>query len=302
MPSLPLVKWAPAPASFRSDNCVLVARSRRHSVQDFPGPLSIKTVNSGRVAWRISHRNVWVDESTFLILNDREPYSMDIDAAEPVSTCCIFFKSGFVENVFRDLAASDDRCLQNPAPDGTDLLFLNRLQPRTASLNSLVKQLCASLSHESSQIYLEECYLRLAAELVLQAEETRKQICDLPAARYSTRLELLRRVSRGRDYLHASTESTATLADAARAAAMSPFHFQRTFKTAFRRSPSKYMAELRFTRAANLLQSGASVTESALSTGFSSTASFSTAFRQWFGLPPSRYAAEFRKKSNATRS
>ena len=299
MHSLPQVRWAPVSAPLGSENCVLVAQSRRHSVREYPGPLSIKTVTRGRVAWRTGRRDIWVDESTFLILNNGEPYSMEIDAVEPVSTCCVFFKAGFVENVLRDLSASDERCLEDPSSHTNEVLFLNRLHPRTAALNGWIAAVRNGFTRDTPHIRLEECYLGLAAELAVQSSELRKQLCAISAVRASTRYELLERVSRGRDYLHACPEGTATLADAARAAAMSPFHFQRTFKTAFGVSPSRYVMGLRFTRAASLLRSGMSVTDAALSVGFGSSASFSTAFRQWFGIAPSKYAAQFRKTSKA---
>ena len=298
MPALPQVKWTPA-APLGSENCVLAARSRRHSVREFPGPLSIKTVTSGRVAWRIGRRDVWVDESTVLILNDGEPYSMEIDTAEPVATCCVFFKRGFVENVLRDVSASDERCLEEPEPRATEFLFLNRLRTRTAEMDSWIAAVRRCMMGEGAGVRLEECYLGLAAELAVHAGEVRKQLSRIAAAKASTRIELLERVSRGREYLHACPDGTATLADAARAAAMSPFHFQRTFKRAFGVSPSRYVAGLRFTRAGRLLQAGTSVTEAALAVGFGSTASFSVAFRAWSGMTPSQYAGRFRKKSKA---
>src|SRR4051812_44000504 len=80
-------------------NAVLSARARRHSVTDFPGPLSIKSVTIGRVAWKTSGRELLVDRDSFLVLNHGEPYSMHIDAREPVSTLCVFFAPGFVESV-----------------------------------------------------------------------------------------------------------------------------------------------------------------------------------------------------------
>ncbi|WP_109489478.1 AraC family transcriptional regulator [Occallatibacter savannae] len=301
MPALPQVRWAPAAAPLGSENCVLAAQSRRHSVRDFPGPLSIKTVTRGRVAWRIDRRDIWVDESTFLILNDGEPYSMEIDAAEPVSTCCIFFKPGFVQNVLRDLYATDDQCLEDPTQE-RELLFPNRLHSRTATFNAWIASIRTNLIRGTSAIRREECYLGLASELAAHSKEIRKQLSAISAAKAATRFELLQRVSRGREYLHACPEGTATLAGAAKAAAMSPFHFQRTFKTAFGMSPSRYVAGLRFSRAASLLRAGTSVTESALAVGFGSTASFSTAFRRWSGVTPSTYAAQLRKMSKAPRA
>ena len=297
--ALPQVKWAPVNAPLGSENCVLAAQSGRHSVRDYPGPLSIKTVTRGRVAWKIGRRDVWVDESTFLVLNDGEPYSMEIDTVEPVSTCCVFFRAGFVENVFRDLCRPDEHCLDDPEPHTTEVLFLNRLHIRTPALDGWMAGARNCLMRVSSQLRLEECYLGLAAELAVHSREMRKQLCAIPAVKPSTRSELLERVSRGREYLHACPGGTATLAGAARAPAMSPFHFQRTFKAALGMSPSRYVLGLRFTRAAQLLRAGTSITDAALSVGFSSSASFSTGFRQWSGMAPSKYAAQFRKISNA---
>jgi hypothetical protein len=129
-----MARWEPAPAALGKDNCVLVARSRRHLVHEFPGPLSIKTVTRGRVAWRIDRQNIWVDPSTFLLLNDQQPYSMAVDAPEPVSTCCVFFRRGFVEGVFGELAVSEERRLDEPGEATRDLLFLSRLRPRSEQL------------------------------------------------------------------------------------------------------------------------------------------------------------------------
>ena len=69
-----------------SVNSVLRARARRHEVRDFPWPLSIKSVVEGTVRWQTGGREIAVDERSFLVLNDGEPYSMHIDAVKPVAT------------------------------------------------------------------------------------------------------------------------------------------------------------------------------------------------------------------------
>src|SRR5258708_5565639 len=88
-------------------NAILCASARRHSVTDYPGPLSIKSVTSGMVAWKTGGRELLVDRDWFLVRNDGEPYSMNIDAREPVSTPCVFFAPGFVESVCGSLAGDD---------------------------------------------------------------------------------------------------------------------------------------------------------------------------------------------------
>src|SRR5271165_1375986 len=86
-------------AQLHSANAVLRARSRTHFVKDFPGPLSIKSVTEGTVAWKCAGRERLVDRDSFLVLNADEPYSMAIDSRTPVSTLCVFFQNGFVESV-----------------------------------------------------------------------------------------------------------------------------------------------------------------------------------------------------------
>jgi hypothetical protein len=66
-------------------------------VENYAGPLSIKTVLTGRVAWIIAGRELVVDQSSFLIVSAGENYSMNIASAKPVETCCVFFAPEFVE-------------------------------------------------------------------------------------------------------------------------------------------------------------------------------------------------------------
>ncbi len=87
----------PIGSDFGTDNLVLHARATHHQVENFAGPLSIKTVIAGQVEWTIPGRRLLVDPSSFLVLSAGEKYSMNIAAAKPVETCCIFFSPGFVE-------------------------------------------------------------------------------------------------------------------------------------------------------------------------------------------------------------
>src|SRR5687768_12121628 len=77
----------PNGAQFGVDNLVLHARATRHTVTEFPGPLSIKSVIKGQVAWIVDGRNLVVDSRSFLVLNDGQKYSMDLDALQPMETC-----------------------------------------------------------------------------------------------------------------------------------------------------------------------------------------------------------------------
>jgi AraC-like DNA-binding protein len=81
----------------------------------------------------------------------------------------------------------------------------------------------------------------------------------------------------------------------ARAAHASTAHFSRSFKRAFGETPHQYLLRRRIERAKELLRGTAlSVSEVSLAVGFRSLGSFSTAFRELVGEPPSDYAGRWR--------
>lgn len=84
-------------------NAVITGRGRSYHVHDFEGSLSIKTVVSGAAVWRADGQRFPVNENCWLVLNDRQRYSMEIESREPTTTFCLFFKRGFVEDIWRTL-------------------------------------------------------------------------------------------------------------------------------------------------------------------------------------------------------
>jgi len=261
------------------EHFVLRARGRRHHVSDFAGPLSIKTVLDGRVGWKTGGREVLVDECSFLVLNDGEPYSMEIDVRVPVRTCCVFFRHGFVEQVFRSMVSSE-----LDVGDGS-IPFLSRLHLRDERV--MPRMLAIAANGDAASLWLDEQYLLLARDLVLLYEETQRQMRRLPAVRAGTRCEIFKRVDLAREFMHAYSGSTLRLDQIAGAACLSTYHFQRMFSIAVGESPHAYLTKLRLDRACFLLRKGFPVTQVCGLVGFESPGSFSTLFRRKFGVAPS---------------
>ena len=104
---------------------MLQARATRHKVEGYAGPLSIKTVIRGEVAWIVGGRELVVDPSSFLILSAGETYSMNIAALRPVETCCVFFAPGFVERIALDAMSPLDAALTDPERTSPALPYLS---------------------------------------------------------------------------------------------------------------------------------------------------------------------------------
>jgi AraC family transcriptional regulator len=81
-----------------------------------------------------------------------------------------------------------------------------------------------------------------------------------------------------------------SLAELARRAGLSPYHFLRTFKRVAGVTPHQWLLRARLREAARRLGAGRQpVTEIALDVGFEDLSNFMRAFRAEFGTSPRRY-------------
>jgi AraC-like DNA-binding protein len=110
----------------------------------------------------------------------------------------------------------------------------------------------------------------------------------MPTARLDR--DILHRLGNVRDRLADSLEAPPSLADAARQAYLSPFHFHRLFVRAYGQTPHEFLTARRIDEAKRLLaQSNLSVTEICFNLGYQSLGSFSEKFRRVVGCTPTDY-------------
>jgi AraC family transcriptional regulator len=274
-----------------SENAIVRGVQNRYFVPEFEGCLSVKTVARGSALWRAGNRSFQVDEDRYLILNDRQSYTLSIDSTWKVETFCLFFERGYVEDVFRSSTMPEAALLDTPEsrPEGGPM-FVERLETAASPVHRAIARLRAEVAAGIGRIELEAGFRRAAEAMVWDHETARSAIAKVPALRASTRQELYRRLLRGRDFLLGSLTSAVRLKDAASEACMSPYHFHRAFTRAFGETPHAYVTRLRLERAAALLKRGdVSVTEICLDGGFESPTSFSALFRKRFGVSPREF-------------
>lgn len=107
--------------------------------------------------------------------------------------------------------------------------------------------------------------------------------------------DTFRRLCRARDLLASEYQSRVLLQQAAREACLSDFHFHRLFRSTFGETPHDFITRLRLERARQLLASSRAVTDVCFDIGYESLGSFSTKFRNHFGLSPAAFQRETRR-------
>jgi AraC-like DNA-binding protein len=260
-----------------------------------PGlPLSLKSMSNGRALYKVDRAEFSVDDGGYLILNNRQPYSIEIASPTRVETFVLWFPDGWAEEVSRGLTLAADRLLSDPASVGESASFFECYTRHDQTVSPKLRALREAFKNSEiiDDDWLEEKLRELLAAMLQRQDFVKRATEKLPAARASTREELWRRVNRARDFLHAHLNSPIRLSEVAAAACLSPFHLLRTFQAAFHQTPHHYLSECRLERAKFLLEKTAiPVTQICLDCGFSSLGSFSALFRKRCGMSPRTWRA-----------
>lgn len=270
------------PVTALGSACAIVHGSARwYEVRGVRAPLSLKTVVRGTAEWVTDAGRFELTPGMLLVVNDGEEYSIGIDALQAVETFCVFFATGFVEDAWHSATCSSEALLDRAR--AAPVTFRERLHFRGDLLDGMV----AAYARGRSGAGLDELMYNLAARVVRASCDVDVRAASLPALRAATRAELARRIGAGIELMHAMLDRPLTIAEIARHACLSPFHFHRLFTAFTGQTPHRYLRRLRLERARALLRSGGrSVTEVARACGFESPTSFSTAFGRQFGAPP----------------
>lgn len=109
------------------------------------------------------------------------------------------------------------------------------------------------------------------------------------------------RLARARDMLREVHGRRVSIDEAAKEAALSPYHFIRRFKAVFGQTPHQALIDARLERARYLLIVGdLSVTQICVEVGFSSLGTFSDLFSRRVGVSPSAYRQQIRSMTQVT--
>lgn len=280
----------PDVTTFGLQNAILSGTSRRYCVSDFAGPLSLKATLQGVSTWKVDGRQFRVSESTYLLINKGQPYTIAYDEPADVTTFVLLFKNGYLEQVASSLIAGPTALLDDPfraTPIEAPLRLHSGPSNVLAALHDFANELGrASMSPEIWELRFQS----LAVTLLREMTSTTPDSSDIAAVKASTRAELLRRVLIGRDFLISMSNTPVTVEDAAGVACLSRFHFHRVFAQAFGIPPHVFLHNVRLQRAANLLRdTDEPISDIVARVGLRSATSFSGAFRRKYKQTPDAF-------------
>jgi AraC family transcriptional regulator len=160
-------------------------------------------------------------------------------------------------------------------------------------IEQIVLSILSEMTNETAagRMYVETASLVLAARLIHGYCDSGSCTFTAPVAH---RLDHVR-LRRVLDYISANVADELTLAELARVACLSTFHFARMFKLAIGVSPHRYVSRLRLENAMAEVASGRlPLAQIALNAHFSTQTSFTRAFLRATGMTPGEYRRRLR--------
>jgi AraC-like DNA-binding protein len=235
--------------------------------------VAIALVAVGMFQYRSPVGQELMTPGSFLLGSAGEPFecSHQHDAGD---RCLAFrFRPDYFERIAADAGARSD-------------FRVGRLPP-VRDLSPLVAQACAGLA-QSTTVPWAEVVVRLAARVVRLAGHLRTGRRNLP-------LNAVTRVTRIIRVIESQPHAPLTLSSLAQAAALSPYHFLRTFEYVTGITPHQYILRVRLRSAAIRLATEATkIIQIAFDCGFGDIANFNRAFRAEFGVTPTTYRKNIR--------
>jgi AraC-like DNA-binding protein len=214
----------------------------------------------------------------FLLLgNPGQSYEVSHEHAG--GDCCLVFQ--FDEAILAEVAAEHRRARQH-----SRRYFARSVLPPLPRVTALRHVLEQRLSLGGPTLELEELAIANAAYAMSTAAEGAARPSRAPEVSPRTRDSVYRTL----DWLERSTADDVHLADVARVAELSPYHFLRVFKHEIGVTPYRYLVRARIRRAVNLLiTTRQSVTTIAYDVGFGDLSNFVNTFRREVGSSPTQF-------------
>ena len=290
LPDLPPLPETNANAEFRRsfyarwgrENAVICGQSTSAEYATMTQTLSIKMAWRGRERYRLTHREIAVDDENYLVLNEGSCYGSLLKGPRPAWTFAVFMRPGMHREVRAARRLALEAALEQPDAGLSDGEFSEHLRRHDELISPLLRHLCESvLDGERSEMWLEEQLLLLLDAMFRAAAIDRRAAHRLARAKPSTRVELARRLRLAADYIESCYDEAIGLDDMAGVACLSRFHFVRYFSALFGVTPHAYLVRRRAAVARRLMHGGMLDAEIvALQTGFGSRASLRRALKR----------------------
>lgn len=256
------------PSKFRPDEVVYTSN------------VSLKYVFTGHESYLVNGERKELRDHQLLLVNNHSEVILE----EAEGNCLsIFLNPSLIEQCHHGLTHSCEDIDEVGKTTATDLFD----EPHPSS-NAAFSQIKKRIDNNPDIIVTQDFYYELASIVVSSQLNVSRKIDLINSIKYSTRIEIFRRLNRAIVALNDSLDEPFNLDLLSREAALSKFHLIRHFKSVYGETPHRYFVKKKLKKAHQLLINQLPVKDVAHQLGYPDSSSFGKQYRQLFGVSPSQ--------------
>ena len=267
-------------------NQILFSGNEPASVQHPQKSVSINYVQNGPLEYQFGFRTFQVNSQELLLMNSRECSN------RPNPALSIHLDPNYIANIQRVQQTSLAQNLAQPGrSSSTPFEVFEHVSPvQDSPLHPIINQIIQFKNTQPDPEEIPLLFFQISEGVLSHEQSIRKLIDRIASAKKSTREELFRRLLIAQDFMRANFTKKIAIKQVAKAACLSEYHFIRTFKQCFQKTPVQFIKGLRLDSAKKyLLSDHYTVSEVATLCGFADIFYFSLSFKKAFNQSPTQY-------------
>jgi len=254
--------------------------------------LSIRTISDGYQYHEVNKKNIVLNKENYLIIREGEEFNSAISTNKEVEGILVAFERDDVLDYFNSYTKSNRQLLDDPfEKERVEVPLESQSVPIRNELKSLMTQLQHGiLNNMQYQIYYDELFMQILQNVLRDQDELKVIVKSIDSKKSSTNEEVFRRLRNAKDYIDANLSQNLSIKKISKVATMSPYHFVRSFRKVYRKSPHQYISMQRILFAKFLLRDSDEIIDLVCKkVGFLNSSSFIRLFKSHVGCTPNSY-------------
>jgi len=274
------------------ENGVMFIHGRKlEETADHISRLTIRCISGGDQYYKVGSNEHRVTPENYLVINKGQHYKTSFEGSGNMEMMLMAFKPGFAEEILYSVMTAEDKLLDDPfKPADQPIYFFEKTyesDPQISNTFSWLRRLMNEDIGWKKTVDLDSVYSETLIRLLQIHRGLYSEINKINSIKFSTRKELFKRLTIGKEYLDANLYRKISVEEVSRIASMSPFHFKRTFKKLFGDTPHNYHVKKRLEYSRQLIElGGLNVSEICQLAGFEDASSFIRLFKNKYGCTP----------------
>lgn len=247
---------------------------------------------TGDEIYRLKEQDYTLKGGEYLLCNKHCEGKVFIDSKTDVKGICIDIDTELLSEIVASFRAPDTNISDLTLGryfNSQDFLE-QQFTAKTSYLGFQLKQLDTTIQKNPYENYQfdHEFYYKLSEGIIADYIPVVRQFQSIRSVKSETKKDLLRKLAKGKAFIELYYKMEIDIARVAEESNISQYHFFRLFREVYGVSPYQYIKQKRMEAAkAMLLKQRLPLAQLAMEVGYSDIYSFSKAYKQYFGCPPS---------------